>query len=369
MKLGEKLKRRRNSLGLTLTEAAKLAGFKSYQKLYKIERGVQTLKAYELAALAQAYSIDINMFLLESSRESEAQVFWRAAEKPGNANVLEAKSKLYLERYLHLLDLLDFDNGGSKLSTISHAITSIEAATEQGEHYRYSMKLGERPSLTFRRILEEGYNLPLFFFDMPQGVSAIAVLSLAQAAICVNSQDAPWRQNFDIAHELFHVLYRQLKPEKCGASDSKTLESFANAFAAAFLLPHESLELEIKRRRKRSPIGLTELLILACDYDVSIDTLLWRLVNLGYTSRKKVRGILQDDVVKDMYKKVRKSKSPVMPHISHKYMCLVFEAINIGRMSKLRAAEYLETPVDELNQLFDNFGLYTKDESDIEITI
>lgn len=367
--LGKRLQQKRQALGLKLEEAAKLAGFKSLQTLSKIEHSKRTVKANELAALARAYAFDLNLFLLAESPAKDAKIFWRAEKKSSNANRFESKAKMLFDRYLHLQELLGYETDGTKLSTITRQLTSIDAAAEEGENYSNSLRLGDRPALTFKRILEEEYTLPIFFMEMPNNASAISILSPNYAAICVNSHDAPWRRNFDIAHELFHIIYRQATPVECGVSDNRTSERYANAFASAFLLPRSSLEKEIGRRKERSKLNITDLIVLACDYDVSLDALLWRLVNLDYIDRKQVDTVLSIDAVKDHYKGLRKSKADKTPHISEKYVCMVFEAVSQGIMSEMRAAEYLEVLVGEVDNIFTEAGLIWEGESDIEITV
>jgi hypothetical protein len=48
---------------------------------------------------------------------------------------------------------------------------------------------------------------------------------------------------------------------------------------------------------------------------------------------------------------------------------MVFEAVNRGQMSQMRAAEYLDISVGKLEETFSNAGLVLKDESNLEITL
>lgn len=367
--IGRRLKRKRKALGLTLAEAARLSGIGSYQKIYKIEQGKREVKADELVALARAYSFDLNLFLLGKSSEKQAQIFWRAEKLPEQTNLIESKFKMFFDRFFHLQEMLGYETGGMKLSLITRQITSVFDATEEGEKYSSWLNLGDRPALTFRRILEEEYNLPIFFFDMPEYTSAVSIISHNYSAIFVNKKDAPWRRNFDIAHELFHVIYQQVEPKQCGASNNRAQEMFANAFASAFLLPRDSIEREISKRREKSTIKLSDLIILACDYDVSIDALLWRLVNLRKMKKSKVQDILSDDAVKDYYNKLRQTKTEKTPYISDKYLCLIFDAVIQGKMSEMSASEYLDVAVGETERIFADAGLVWEGEPDIAITV
>lgn len=369
LSLGRKLKQIRQSLELTLKQAAKVAGFKNFQTLSKIENGKRAVKTEELVALAKAYSFDINFFLLDKPTTIEAQIFWRAVEKPSEPALIESKLKLYLSRYLNLQEMLGFEEKGHKLLEINTPIESVKEAAKYGERYSCDLKLGDRPGLTLSTILEEEWNLPIFYFKLPRGTSAISIISKNNAAICVNSLDAPWRRKFDIAHELFHIIYKQSAPKECGALNNSVQEMFANAFASAFLLPRYSLEREIEKRKKDDQIQISDLMILAREFRVSLDALIWRFVNLGKLVRSKANDILSSQAVREYDKSKRRDDQWDTPHISRKYLFMVFEAVTRGLISKMRAAEYLGIAVIDLEQVFSDTNLYLEEKSNFEIPI
>ncbi|MCK4672706.1 hypothetical protein KAT67_01855, partial [candidate division WOR-3 bacterium] len=81
------------------------------------------------------------------------------------------------------------------------------------------------------------------------------------------------------------------------------------------------------------------------------------------------KATLNSEDIKKHNRDLRKKESRDIPHISQKYVCMVFEAVNQGLMSQMRAAEYLDIPVSKLEEMFLNAGLVLKEESDIEITL
>ena len=370
MDFGRKLQARRKALGLTLVQAAKAAGLDSYQTVYKIEHGKRAIKVGELVALAKAYALDVNYFLMSDSRVEQAQVFWRAEPPPPNAPRFEALFRMYLDRFLHLLDILRYESTCPRLLPITRRIVSVLDAAEEGERYRKSLNLADRPALTFRRILEEEYNVPIFYMDMPQGSSASTVLSSNQAvAIVINRKEVPWRRNFDIAHELFHVVYRHSGHDQCNQPSGGVYEQYANAFASALLLPRDSLEEEIARKRKQGSLGIADLAVIACDYDVSIDALVWRLVNLNRLTRTKAEQILSTEEVRDYYKSLGGRPAQRPPCVSARFLCMVYEAVSRGLMSQTRAAEYLNIPAGSLDRVFADAGLVLEGITESEISV
>ncbi|HAM49930.1 MAG TPA: hypothetical protein DCP92_04265, partial [Nitrospiraceae bacterium] len=57
IELGSKLKAARESMGLTLPEAARRLGFTNYQTLSSIESGERELKASELSVFSKVYFV------------------------------------------------------------------------------------------------------------------------------------------------------------------------------------------------------------------------------------------------------------------------------------------------------------------------
>lgn len=369
-KIGERLRDKRRSLGLNLKDAATLAGFSNLQVLSKIERGIREIKAYELVNIAKAYSFDLNLFFLHESGDiGKTQVFWRAEKQSPKDREFENKLQMFVERYWYLQKLIEGAVSRLKLSWITQEVSTIERAAELGEHYGNMLNLGDRPALTFRRILEEEFNLPILYLDMPEKTSAISLIAEHNAAICVNKNDAPWRRNFDIAHELFHVLYKLQRPTKCGKSNTEIQEMYANAFAAALLLPRRALENDIQKRIAKSKLQITDLAVMACEYDVSMDAFLWRLVNLGKITRSRVEKIFNLKAVKSYCKSLRTIQKDTAPYLSEKYVCMVFKAVSEGMMSEARAAEYLDVPVGDIDRVFAQAGLVRTGELNIEITV
>lgn len=117
-----------------------------------------------------------------------------------------------------------------------------------------------------------------------------------QKVIGVNTQHAPVRQNFTVAHELAHLLLHDQDQEPLhvdrafptvrlrndvssqGVDDA---EKEANLFAAELLMPEQFLRQDLAGR---APLDLYDGYIpeLAKKYGVSVQALMFRLQYLGY---------------------------------------------------------------------------------------
>ena len=116
----------------------------------------------------------------------------------------------------------------------------------------------------------------------------------AHPVIGINRKNSPKRQRFTIAHELGHWQLHQGKPlivdhsvminkrDDVSSQATEPEEIQANQFAAALLMPEQLV-------RDRAAVGgfrsRDDLISrLAAEFDVSTDSMTWRLVNLGILS-------------------------------------------------------------------------------------
>jgi len=119
--------------------------------------------------------------------------------------------------------------------------------------------------------------------------SGLLIRKDGHALIGVNSDEAPVRQRFTIAHELGHFFLHPNKDafidyrnHKDNNKDAATTikERQANMFAAALLMPRKNLTKDFKNIAK----GLSDdeaCVILASRYEVSDNAMKFRLKNLG----------------------------------------------------------------------------------------
>jgi Zn-dependent peptidase ImmA (M78 family) len=129
------------------------------------------------------------------------------------------------------------------------------------------------------------------------GESAFLLRDGRRTIIGVNSRTSRTRQRFSIAHELGHWDLHEGKPlivdhsirinkrdeVSSAATDREEIE--ANAFAASLLMPHHLVQRAVDREIEFG-INTRESLTLALakEFDVSTETMGFRLINLGIFS-------------------------------------------------------------------------------------
>lgn len=134
-------------------------------------------------------------------------------------------------------------------------------------------------------------NVITYFKPLSQNFSGMAFRYQDLDFILVNSDQAIGRQNFTIAHELYHLRFQKdFQTYKCDVSNlagNKKTEQDANLFATLFLLPEEALLDNIPEHElKKDAISVGTLLRLEQIFEVSHSFLLYRLKSLGWISEK-----------------------------------------------------------------------------------
>jgi len=367
--ISKRLKQARNSIKMTLKEAAKLAGFKHYQTLAKIENGERSVKAVELARLSDVYARDISFFLTAKPQRYSFNINWRKSKEKIDLSKEEQKLKTLLERYLSLTEKLGLKNTSFQLPLIDEKHLSYESATEYGEEYSELLELGNRPALSLSAILENEKNIPVFYLDFPEVLSASTINLNGFSAVCINANEAPWRKNFDLAHELFHLIYPSKKASQCGLNETANVEKWANAFASALLLPGDEIQRFMNKFKKEKKMPIINIMLEAKDFGVSTAAFLWRLVNLGWMKRDDVNQLLQSELLKEEDRKIRSKIPWKSSYLSHRFISMIFKAVSEGLLSRARAAEYLMVNIAELDRVFLKEGYNPDEDYSAEVSI
>jgi Zn-dependent peptidase ImmA (M78 family) len=138
------------------------------------------------------------------------------------------------------------------------------------------------------------YNLHIRYQPLQSDLSGFLYHDEQQAVIGINSSHPKVRQRFTIAHELGHFILHQNDPlhvdRAVQAKFRSTLskqgidvdEIEANLFAAELLMPRDLLALDLSHVKAVDILDEDTFIQLAHSYQVSVQALLLRLVNLGY---------------------------------------------------------------------------------------
>jgi len=373
--LAKRLKQAREGLDLTLQKVANQMGFNSYQILSSLEDGTRQIKAPELAKLAKIYLKDISYFLnSKEETEREPVILWRSRFKSDIMKIKEQEFLKYCYNYHDLEDRLGLDHR-SKLPQLNDLILnnlSFDSIKELAMRYYNMMQLGSRPACVLEKILEEKYNIKILYLDLGDSGSAASANGKFGAAILVNSAETPWRINYNLAHELFHLITgSSLQHGEIHAeSEEKPItEQWADAFASNILLPQDQVTSECENKIKDGRISILDLVGIAREFEVSTEALLWRLVNLRCLHQKNVELIIKTGKIREIDRIQRSDDERKAPQISTRYINLAFKAYQKGLISKGKLAEYLNTERSEIKAVLQHYGYADEEIYDEELAI
>ena len=218
---------------------------------------------------------------------------------------------------------------------------------------------GVRPSAVLDDVLENQLGVLVWYLETGSDSAAACTRGEFGSAILVPRSSAPWRRNFDIAHELFHLLtWEATNQLELESELSRRAEQLANCFAAALLLPAKPLLRDFTERTIDGAIGSADLIGLARDYGVSTDALLWRLLNLGrFAGPDEVRGLLDDLGFRALDRQSKEGRWADAPRLPRRFVVLAYRAVLRGRLSRAVLAEYLGCGLRDLAAELEQYGV------------
>lgn len=360
--IADSVRTRRKALGMRQRDLAHAVGFGSHQIISDLERGLRDVKAWELARIAQALHTPLPELMgLPSSSPTETRVFWRLTAPAADRPKREARLLERLGRYRRVEELVGAVGHGESLPQYRlERNASFGHVQRMASRARRNLDLGGRPALSLSETLEERFGVKIFHDDLGDGESAACVRTRGDAAVVLNRNEAPWRQRFSLAHELFHLLTWDAVLGKPAGGDlspawSERLEKLANVFASALLLPGDDLCAEVQTSleglegSESSDLGLVNL---ARSYGVSAEALMWRLCSLGLIREEAVREKLIDPVFLGLDRASRTGRwTKPAADLPERLTRLVSLAYQAGELSRATAARYLEKNPGELHYL------------------
>lgn len=364
--IASKIKQAREQQGYNQDEFVKTINLGwSRQTLGEVENSRRDVKAWELCTIAGVLHLDISHFLTPikvSGAKADPVILWRDRDDQVH-KIKEAEFIKHCKNY-KIVEELSPNNEKIDIYEIPRKKISLkdftfENAMSLAQEFRDLLDLGDYPGTTLKKVLEEKYKVKFIFMDLGENGSAASYVGEYGTCILINSSEVPWRQNFSIAHELFHIitwdnfLLQEVKKNK-ELWDKN--EKLANSFAASLLLPKEILEKEINDITTKEQFTKISFVVLARKFDVSLEALLWRmkfLHNITDENRKKLQN---DPELKNIDKMSLYSKRNRMILISDRFMRMAFLAYSLGNISEMRFAEMLKINIADLPSTLANYG-------------
>ena len=345
--IGQRIKLCRLAAGLSLRGLeVKIGRRVTAQAIHAYERGKTMPRAGALTALADAFGVT-PAYLTEGREMVLSGVELRKKAIAGKKEEARIKARVVrlLERYLQVEQLLGlpstaWDKPREAPWPVLRDLAEVEYAA-RGLRAHWGLGLNPIPNLV--ELLQER-GIKVFAMDIADadGLTILARLADGSAVRAIVVRSGHWgeRQRFTLARELGRMVL-----DVAAKIDG---EEAAHRFAAAFLLPAETLRTEIGRRRKA--VGRGEILELKRIFGVSAQAL---------TLRCRELGIFGPVLFQQVFDECVRRKSPCREPCAmrnekpRRFERLCLRALSEGVLSAEEAAELLDIPVSGLNRLMD----------------
>lgn len=367
MNIGERLKIARETIGYNQTEAAQKAGLSSASTICDFENGKREPKFSQLSKLAEIYHKSVEFFFSENIPAEPILLCRSSPADEANRKKVEAEFKELCEQY-YKLEVL---TGELRDVRLPEPDCKNSNEFQFGDAYSLAHKtarefsLGDIPSDSLKRVLEEKYYIKIFHF--PFEGSAISTVDQFGHAILLNNSESTkeWRRNFDLAHELFHILsWNIFRSYTYNYVSSDLEEKLADAFASALLMPEELLKDKFRQySNNKGQITFDRLDDIAREFGVSLEALLWRL---HYIYKKEKAETTKYIEIARNYRKPR--QSPMPNKLPERYCALAERALREGSLSLMQFAKFMDISYKKAQEYLTEDEDFTDEKVSIPVT-
>ncbi len=372
------LKWARESLNLSLAEAAKKIGVKASKlSAWESEPATSTPTIGQLRKAAAVYKRPLAVFFLsDPPRDFDALKDFRRLPDPTQATpspalnleirraqmrretALELAAGLAIEP-LRIQTLRSNFNDAEHLAAEARRILGVTLEAQCGWRERYEALHGWIAALERAGILVfQTGAVPL---EEARGFSISANL---YPVIVVNAKDSPRGRVFTLIHEFAHVLLNRgglcdLHTTRRQSSQDEDVEVFCNQVAGAFLLPSTEFlrEPAVAGKAVRAPWEEREVRQLAEKYSVSQEVVLRRLLTLGRISQSFYRQRRQE-LIEAYKREAKRTQGGFAPYhvlkmrdLGRAFTRLVLEAYHTETINSSDVAEMLGVKLKHLSTI------------------
>jgi Zn-dependent peptidase ImmA (M78 family)/DNA-binding XRE family transcriptional regulator len=269
--IGERIRRVRESVGLSQQELAKRIGYSSSATISHFESGERKISILDLQQIAQTLGLPTDYFLRDEAPYQGIESFRLRAHaiRPAARETV--------------LAFLTFAQKHSRpLKKMPPRVENLRPG-KAAERILVDLDIKEPP--VSPRDVAVRLGVPVFEWELTDEISGIFISYQNQFCIGVNEAHPRVRQRFSVAHEIGHLVYDRsqslfldftevsMTADLDKLQDAKA-ETRANQFAADLLMPATWLRKDAKR------YGTNDLTFLAKRYEVSQQALWFRLLTL-----------------------------------------------------------------------------------------
>lgn len=372
--LGVRLRKIRESLEISIVEAAKKMGFAHYQTISEIENGRREVKASELASFSKLYYCSIETLLGLKEKTGQINFKWRNPPS-SNRHQIEKRILYICEQYQLLEDLLSIEPRKFPLKVEINDLSDKIKVNKLALEVYNLLGLGSRPAFTLQKVLEQNYYVKILIESSIEGSSVSLVDKQLGNVIVINKDEVPWRQNYDLGHELFHLITWEATVENQNNNEigfDEDLEKKANFFASFLLLPENEVKNEISTRfsnfKNKKHLSYSDLIDIALDFGVSTQALIYRMHDLGFiTDFKKAEKLANDPALLQENKNKRTDERKEKE--AERFIQLAIRCLRKGLISRGKFAELMNIDRSNIDNYIEGYGSIAEEGTQFEITV
>ncbi len=357
--IGARIKALRQQRGLSQDALAHVLGFKDRQTVSAIETGMRGLTAAELVVAVEKLDVELDYFTDPFRLDGEGRFSWRQnGVAPDRLQAYEQTAGRWIGAYRALAA-----ETGREAPLMRRALgftktSRFEDAMEAGERFAGELDLGPVPALRLASAMESELGILVLMVDAQEGISGAACRLPELDAVLIARGEVAGRRNFDLAHELFHILTWEAMPpehvEDASEFGGNRVEQLANNFAAAVLMPSSALR-EFDDCARLDMDGLVARLnAVADELGVTSSALRWRLAALRRLTKARANAIPEGALRNNGQESVP-CEPPAL--FSKSFVELLAASLEEGYISVRRAASLCGLLIEDLEELFAAHGV------------
>lgn len=280
---GNRLKSARQYRGLTVDELSQKINV-TKQSVSQYETGkIENVPFDKIAAISNALNFPYQYFLQKNNFDIQTgATYFRSLMKTSKKYRLaqEIKMEHIAVIYAFLNEYITFPE-----LNLPDWIGEISSPTEAAKALRDYWGLGDKPIENLLRTVEKNGIIVTVFSTDTDDIDAFSqYVEVNNSDVFIialsNNKDSAARLNFDIAHELGHILLHEWSEDEevLTREEFKAKEKEANEFASAFLLPETSFLKEVSlepqkldyyvQLKRKWKVSIAAMLYRCCDFNV-----------------------------------------------------------------------------------------------------
>jgi len=367
--LAFRLKAAREAIGLSLIDAAKRLGYPNYQTLSNIENGQREVKVSELASFARIYFCNISDFLTEQSPRKDYAILWR---NPPVVDELKKQTEREIfslcEQYHMMEQLLGIKSEKGFLEVTRESVKTNTAINRLAKDTGMMMGLGQRPSCSLHKVLEQEYGVKILYYPLAYGSAASMVHADMGKAVVINASEVPWRQNYDLAHELFNLfLWKAFSLDEMKDDIFfSDIEKKADGFASMLLLPEDEIRREIDQITENNKhLTYSDIVDIAIDFGVSAKALIYRLAFINLIKWDTADTLAKDEELAEISRQKRIQN--IEARRSDRFISLAVRCLRKGFISRGKFADLLNIERSDIDDYIENKGMMDSEGKTVEV--